>query len=92
MPIQLWSLSYDTKYITNFIKKISVNDKKIGIVCSYGNFENNDQDNAVFGSLLNDIEKSELSEKLEFSEEQFYNDYPTNMNQIINESAEINVI
>ena len=92
MPIQLWSISYDTKYITSFIKKISINDKKIGIVCCYSNFENKDRVNDIFGSLLNDIEKSELSEKLEFSEEQFYNDYPANMIQIINESAEINVI
>jgi autophagy-related protein 9 len=90
MPIQLWSISYDTKYITSFIRKISVNDKKIGIVCSYSNFENNEEE--TFGSLLTEVEKNTLVDKITFSEEEFYKEYPKNMNQVMAQSAEINII
>jgi autophagy-related protein 9 len=90
MPIQLWSISYDTKYITSFIKKISVNDNKIGIICKFSDFENNED--VLFGSLLSEIEKNNLNNKIEFSEEQFIKKYPHCLINNPRESTQINII
>lgn len=90
MPIQLWSISYDTKYITSFIKKISVNDRKIGIICRFSDFENMDE--LYCGSLLTDMEKTDFNNKIKFSEEQFVKIYPDCFVNSPKDSTQINVI
>lgn len=89
MPIQLWSISYDTKYITTFLKKNSINNRKIGIICSHSDFERNEEVN--YGSLLTDIDKLSLSSKIEFSSEEFFKIYPNCLSNV-RESTQINVI
>ena len=105
MPIQLWSISYDTKYIVSFIHKISVNNQKIGIICSYADFENldgnyfseinNDQnERPYFGSLVDKDEQENILKKCNFSLEKFKETYPNSLDNIFNEnqSAQINVV
>lgn len=105
MPIQLWSISYDTKYIVSFIHKISVNNQKIGIICSYADFENLDENNfsdmnnenterPYFGSLLDKDGQENVLKKCNFSLEKFKETYPNSLDNIFNEnqSAQINVV
>jgi hypothetical protein len=90
MPIQLWSISYDTKYITAFLKQVSTNDRKLGIVCSYSDFQNRDE--VYYGSLLTDDDINTVNNKIEFSKEQFLTLYPNCFSNTINESTEINLM
>jgi autophagy-related protein 9 len=104
MPIQLWSISYDTKYIVSFIHKISVNNKKIGIICSYADFENlhenifsgmnENTEGPYFGSLLDKDGQENILKKCNFSLEKFKETYPNSLDNIFNEnqSAQINVV
>ena len=90
IPIQLWSISYDTKYITAFLKQVSTNDRKLGIVCSYSDFQNRDE--VYYGSLLTDDDINTVNNKIEFSKEQFLTLYPNCFSNTINESTEINLM
>ena len=95
MPIQLWSISYDTRYIVQFIKKISSNNIKIGITCVFSDFnseEFNDEEQNNFGSLLDDIEKDEFNKKKNHSKDMFLNFYPNCLDNIVSQSAQINII
>lgn len=90
MPIQLWSISYDTPYITTFLKKITNKNSHIGYICKYSDLENNPLN--FFGSLINDNEKDYIKKKIIFSEELLSKEFPNwnyNKNQI---SAQINFL
>jgi autophagy-related protein 9 len=90
MPIQLWSISYDTPYITTFLKKITNKNPQIGYICKYSDLENNPLN--FFGSLINDNEKEYIKKKIIFSEELLSKEFPNwnyNKNQI---SAQINFL
>lgn len=95
MPIQLWSISYDTKYIINFIKKVSSNNTKIGIICVFADFcleDFNDEETNYFGSLLEQSEKEEFIKKKNNSLDMFLNIYPNCLDNIVSQSTQINVI
>ena len=95
MPIQLWSISYDTKYIVNFVKKISTNNTKIGLTCIFADFnseEFNNEDNDYYGSLLQEIERDNFSKKKLHSMDMFLNEYPNCLENINRQSTQINVI
>ena len=104
MPIQLWSISYDTKYIVSFINKISSNSRKIGIICTFADFENLDENNELdinntseinyFGSLLNKDDQDNIIKKCKFSLDKFKESYPTSLENIFCEhpSAQINIV
>ena len=90
MPIQLWSISYDTSYITTFLKKITNKNSHIGYICKYSDLENNPLN--FFGSLINDNEKEYIKKKIIFSEELLSKEFPNwnyNKTQI---SAQINFL
>ena len=90
MPIQLWSISYDTPYITAFFKKITNKNQHIGYICKYSDLENNPL--TFFGSLINDNEKDYITKKIIFSEELLSKEFPNwnyNKTQI---SAQINFL
>jgi autophagy-related protein 9 len=94
MPIQLWSISYDTRYIVQFIKKISSNNIKIGITCVFSDFNSEEfnEDEQNFGSLLDDIEKYEFNKKKNNSRDMFLNHYPNCLDNIVSQSTQINII
>jgi autophagy-related protein 9 len=94
MPIQLWSISYDSRYIINFIKKISSNNTKIGISCVFSDFcfDNNRDEETYFGSLLDASEKEDFIKKKNHSIEMFEKMYPNCLENIVTESTQINVI
>tara|TARA_B110000285_G_scaffold227889_1_gene289927 strand:- start:443 stop:1750 length:1308 start_codon:yes stop_codon:yes gene_type:complete len=90
MPIQLWSISYDTPYITSFLKNITNNNHQLGYICKYSDLENNPLN--FFGSLINENEKEYIKKKIIFSEEVLSKEFPNwnyNKNQI---SAQINFL
>lgn len=89
MPIQLWSISYDTAYITMFLKKITTKNNKIGYICKYADFETNYFD--YFGSIINEKEKDYIVKKIGFSEELLTMDYPQWQSNITM-STQINVV
>lgn len=90
MPIQLWSISYDSYYISTFLSKITNNNKKIGLTCKYADFENNPLD--FFGSLITDTEKNKIIKKINFSEELFTQEFSQWIEFSNNVSTEINVL
>ena len=94
MPIQLWSISYDSRYIINFIKKISSNNTKIGISCVFSDFcfDNNRDEETYFGSLLDANEQEDFIKKKNHSIEMFEKMYPNCLENIVTESTQINVI
>ena len=97
MPIQLWSISYDTKYIINFIKKISINNTNIGITCIFSDFSSeefndNNNENNYYGSLLDENEKIDFNKKKTHSLDMFLKFYPNCLENIVSQSAQINVI
>ena len=94
MPIQLWSISYDTEYIVGFIKKITTNNTKIGLTCIFSDFHGEDlleSEMDYYGSLLEERDKEEFNKKLKFSIEMFIDMYPEALNNIT-QSTQINVI
>jgi len=95
MPIQLWSISYDTKYIVGYIKCISSNNSKIGITCVFSDFNSEEfyeEETRYYGSLLdkNDIDK--FDKKRKHSMNMFLEIYPDCLNNIVKQSTQINVI
>lgn len=95
MPIQLWSISYDTRYIVRFIKKISCNNTKIGITCVFSDFyfeELNEEEPDYFGSLLDNTEKDDFNKKKINSRDMFLKIYPNCLENIVSQSAQINII
>lgn len=90
IPIQMWSMSYDAHYIVNFIKQISKNNQKVGIICLFSDFL--DLEEPTYNSLLNDTEREVFDQKRTFSAEKFTNEYQNNFNENSNHSLQIQVI
>lgn len=74
IPIQLWSISYDTKYIVYFLKKITIKNDILGYTCTFSNFENNDD---FYGSQINDNDREYIKRKKELSKICLNNKYPS---------------
>ena len=89
----MWSISYDTSYIVNFIKQISTNNPKIGIICLFSDFEKiNEAEEPFYNSLLNESEKDLFDKKRLFSLKQFLEEYPDSFKESINQSTQIRLI
>ncbi len=91
IPIQMWSMSYDTNYIVNFVKQISKNNTQIGLICTFADFENNSEVDH-YESLLQNSEKILFDKKRVFSYDKFIKIYPNCLNLNIKQSTQINVI
>lgn len=90
MPIQLWSISYDTYYISEYLKNITKKHSKIGYICLFSDLEN--EQSYYFGSLIRDDEKANLIKKINFSDDILINQYPEVKSVRFTHSAQINVI
>ena len=64
MPIQLWSISYDSDYIADYLKNITKKHDKIGYICLFSDRKN--ENSYYFGSLIRSDEKNHLIKKLIF--------------------------
>jgi len=90
MPIQLWSISYDSDYITEYLKNITKKHPKIGYICLFSDLEH--ENSYYFGSLIRSEEKDQLIKKINFSDELLINQYPEVKSVRFNHSADINFI
>ena len=90
MPIQLWSISYDSDYIADYLKNITKKHDKIGYICLFSDLEN--ENSYYFGSLIRSDEKNHLIKKINFSDEVLINQYPEVKSVRFNHSANINFI
>ena len=95
MPIQLWSISYDTKYIVGYIKCISSNNSKIGITCVFSDFNSEEfyeEETRYYGSLLDKNDINKFDKKRKHSMNMFLEIYHDCLNNIVKQSTQINVI
>ena len=90
MPIQLWSISYDSDYITSYLKNITKRHTKIGLICIFSDLEN--EKSYYFGSIIKDDEKANLIKKINFSDNNLIEEYPDIKSTRFTHSAQVNII